>query len=140
MNYWNQAPTRDDALDKIFDFLKLLSEKKPEEAERLVRVGNLSKFRDALHYQLADYAVMIFDDTQYMELPDDFSTAISDPYKMDENDIGPVFSGKALELTHGETVRVRVGMFNEITPVVIEFMIYKLENQYFLNLMKVEKE
>ena len=37
MNFWENKPNRDEVLDKIYDFLKLLSEKKPDEAEKLVR-------------------------------------------------------------------------------------------------------
>ncbi|MBI1185646.1 hypothetical protein GC194_15365 [bacterium] len=140
MNYWKQPPTRDEVLDKIYDFLKLLSQNQPDEAEKLVRVGSMSKFRDALHYHMADYVVMIFEDKEFMELPDDFSTAISNPYDMDENDMAPAFSGNQLECVNKETISLRLGLFNEITPIKIEFMIGQLDNQYFLNLMKVSRE
>lgn len=140
MNYWEKAPTRDEVLDKIFDFIKLLSEKKPEEAHKLVRVGNMAKFRDALHYYMADYAIMIFEDKEFMQLPDDFSIGISNPYEMNEEDIEPRFSGNELQLKNMETIVIRLGLFNEITPVVLQFMINLLENRYYLNLMKVERE
>ena len=140
MNNWTHAPTRDEALDKIFDFIQFLSQNQPDEAEKLVRVGDMAKFRDALHYRMADYAIMIFEDTEFLELPDDFSVGISDPYKMNEEDIEPRFSGNTLELIDRETVRIRLGLFNEITPVVLEFMIQKIADNFYLNLMKVERE
>ncbi len=140
MNFWEYKPNRDEVLDKIYDFLKLLSEKNPDEAEKLVRVGDMGKFRDALHYHLSDYSIMIFEDTEYMQLPDDFSLGISNPYDMDENEIEPRFSGNSMILENRETIKLRIGLFNEITPINITFMIHELENRFFLNLIKVERE
>ena len=140
MNFWENKPNRDEVLDKIYDFLKLLSEKKPDEAEKLVRVGSMAKFRDALHFHLSDYSIMIFEDKEYLELPDDFSIGISNPYQMDENDIEPRFSGNSMVLEDRETIKLRVGLFNEITPINLIFMVNELESRYYLNLRKVERE
>ncbi|MGB0430546.1 MAG: hypothetical protein ACPGLV_08740 [Bacteroidia bacterium] len=140
MNFWENKPNRDEALDKVYEFLKLLSENKPDEAEKLVRVGNMAKFRDALHYHLSDYSIMIFEDKEYMQLPDDFSVGISDPNNMNENDIEPRFSGNTMVLNDRETIKLRVGLFNEITPINITFMIHELDQRFYLNLMKVERE
>jgi len=139
MNYWDHAPNRDEVLDKIYEFLRLLSLNEPDEAEKLVRVGSMSKFRDALHYQIADYMIMIYEDTEFMELPDDFSVNISDPTKMDEDYINPRFSGNELVLKSGETIEVNVGFNQEVILVYIQFMIYELEDKYFLNVMKVAR-
>lgn len=139
MNYWEHLPDRDEVLEKIYKFLQLLSENDPDEAEKLVNVGSMSKFRDTLHYYLTDYSMLALEDDEMMELPDDLSVAISDPSTLDENDINPEFSGNSMVLQPNETVKLRVGMGNEITPVQLEFMIYKRENQYLLNLMKVNR-
>lgn len=140
MNYWDHLPNRDEVLDKIYKFLRLLSEKKPDEASKWVNVGSMSKFRDALHYHVSDYSIMVFDDEQYMDLPDDFSIAISDPENLDENDVNPRFSGSQMVLEPNETVTVNIGFRNEILPVSIEFLIYALDGKYFLNLMKVARD
>ena len=140
MNKWDHLPNRDEVLDKIYDFLRLLSLKEPEEAQKMVNVGSMPKFRDALHYHMSDYSIMVFDDEQYMDLPDDFSINISDPDKLDENDINPRFSGSQMNLQPNETITVNVGFRNEILPVSIQFMIYELDQEYYLNLMKVERD
>jgi len=139
MNYWDHAPTRDEVLDKIYEFLRLLSLNEPAEAEKRVRVGSMSKFRDALHYHIADYMVMVFEDTEFMGLPDDFSISISDPAEMDENHINPRFSGNLLTLENGETIDVNVGFEKEVIPISIRFMVYQMEDNFYLNLMKVER-
>lgn len=140
MNNWDHLPSRDEVLDKIYNFLRLLSQDKVAEAEKLVNVGSMSKFRDTLHYHLSDYSIMVFDDEQYMKLPDDFSIHISDPDNMDENDVNPRFSGNQMILENNETITVNVGFRNEVLPVSIQFMIYSLEERYLLNLMKVERD
>ncbi|MBI3142886.1 MAG: hypothetical protein HYZ16_08670 [Bacteroidetes bacterium] len=140
VNYWTTAPTRDEALDKIYTFLQLLSSDSPLEAEKLVRVGSMDKFRDALHRHLAEHITLMYDDTEYMELPDDLSTAIMDPFSMDENEIAPEFSGKQLTMVHRETVKVRVGLLGQLTPVCVHFTIAELDTRFYLNLMNVTSE
>ncbi|MCB0739067.1 MAG: hypothetical protein KDC92_16275, partial [Bacteroidetes bacterium] len=85
MNYWNHFPNRDEVLEKIYAFLKNLSENKPEEAEKLVRIGSMPKFRDSLHYYLTDYYLMQTEDSEVYNLPDDFSVAVSNPENLNEN-------------------------------------------------------
>lgn len=140
MNYWSYAPSRDEVLDKIYTFLLLLSSDNPLDAEKLVRVGSMDKFRDALHRQLADHVTMIYDDTEYMQLPDDLTTAIADPFAMDENDIAPEFSGNQLTTVHREAIKVRIGLLGQLTPVAVHFTLADIEGRFYLNLMNVTTE
>ena len=139
MNFWIDLPNRDEVLEKIFRFLQLLSENLPDDAEKLVNVGNMDKFRDNLHYFLADYSMMILDDQELADLPDDLSTSILDPYLMDENDIQPSFTGNEFILKPNETIDVKIGLRDNITNIKIRFMIYEMEGKYYLNLMRILK-
>ena len=140
MNHWPHLPDRDQVLEKVYNFFKLLSEQKPDEAEKLVRVGNMDKFRDTLHYYLADYALMIYDDETFQKLPDDLSLVIDDPYTQEENELAPNFTGTAFVTVPNERVEIRASMNGEITPIWIQFMIYEMEGKFYLNLMQVRRE
>lgn len=140
MNFWTEKPDRDEVLDRIFDFFKLLSEEKPEEAEKLVNVGSMDKFRDTLHYYLTDYSVMVCDDDELMALPDDLSLAVTDPYQMPEEELSPTFTGNQLKLVANERIEMRIPFMKEITPYWICFQIFEHQGKYLLNLMQVRKE
>lgn len=140
MNFWDHLPTRDEALDKIYQFLQLLSQDRPIEAETLVNVGSFQKFRDTLHYYLTDYLLMLVEDSEVFNLPDDMSIAISDPFEMNEDAIYPVFSGNDFTTQPNERISVYLGYENEATTVKVEFMIYALDKKVFLNVMKVNKD
>lgn len=140
MNFWDHLPTRDEALDKIYEFLQLLSQNRPIEAETLVNVGSFQKFRDTVHYYITDYLLMLVEDSEVFNLPDDMSVAISDPHEMNEDGIYPVFSGNDFVTQPNERISVYLGYQNEATTVKVEFMIYVLDKKVFLNVMKVNKD
>lgn len=140
MNFWNHPPNRDEVLDKIYDFMQLLSQNKPDEAAKLVNVRSFQKFRDTLHYQLTDYLLLTIEDKELHALPDDLSVNIVDPYSLDETLVNPQFTGNDMVTAPNERVTVQLAVQDELTPVKLEFLLYSSEGNIYLNLMKVSRD
>lgn len=139
-NYWRELPNRDQALDRIYDFLQALSNNDIENAEQMILISSLDDFRKDLHNHMVEFLMMHFEDNEFEDLSSDLSIKIADPYKIDENLISPEFSGKTMVLDKNEKISVRVGYKDIITMVRLNFQISESDEVYFLKFVSVENE
>ncbi len=131
-NFGKQLPNRDQVLEKIYDFMRALSEKNPDEAEKLVITHSMDEFRWHLDQLLRPYWREMAN-----ENPDpagDLSLAISDPHFIKEKDSRPEFSNNDFNLSENEKVSIRVAIKGEVIPVYLYFSVQKFDEIFFLKL------
>lgn len=137
MNYWKEQPTRDQVLDKAYEFIKVLAEGKPRKAEKLVLAKNFDKFRSHLQALLASFAETILEEDEFAAIPADFVAGITNPFEADEDLIFPEFTGKQLTVGPGEQLSFKVLFMEEVSNIKIHFSIYEADSLFFLKLDKL---
>ena len=131
-NFGKKSPNRDQALEKVYDFMRALAEKRPEEAEKLVITDSLIFFRTQLDQHLRPFwKEMAFEDP---ELTRDLSLEISDPHFVKEQESCPQFSQNGFELKENEQISIKVAVHGEVIPVYLNFTIKKYDEIFFLKL------
>lgn len=125
-------PNRDEALEKVYDFLRALSEQKPDEAERMVLTNHFRYFRWQLDLLLRPYWKEMAQEEP--ELTRDLAIEISDPHFMKEQDTNPQFSSNNFQLTEYEGISMCVGIGGEAVPVYVNFTVACADELYFLRL------
>jgi len=131
-NFGKQAPNRDRVLEKIYEFMRALSDKDITRASGLVISTSMDEFRFRLDMLLRPYWREMAN-----EVPDpewDLSQEISDPHFINEADSRPEFSNSGFDLTENEVISIRVGIKGEVIPVCLNFSISKHDEIYFLRL------
>ena len=131
-NFGKQVPNRDQALEKIYDFMLALSQGKPANAKKLVITDSLETFRVQLDQLLRPFWKEIL--AEDPELSRDLSLEISDPYFVKEQDSYPQFSRNDFNLIENEQISIRVAINGEVIPVHLNFTIKKYDEIYFLKL------
>jgi len=136
-NYWKTIPNRDEALEKVFEFLKSLSNQNPDEASQYILTNSMENFQQELHQLLKKYLALTLDDNEFLKLPEDLSVNISDPEDIEEESIEPEFQGKEFTLEKDEHFSLLVGFQGEATPIKITFKLEEMDEVYFLKLVNV---
>lgn len=131
-NFGKQSPNRDQVLEKVYDFMRALSEEKPEQAERLVITDSMDYFRCQLDLLLRPFWKEMT--AENPELTRDLSLEISDPHFVKEQDSQPWFSHHDFNLVEGELVSIKVAINGEVIPVYLNFSIKKYDEIFFLKL------
>jgi hypothetical protein len=139
--FWKKNPSRDDALELIYNFLRAIKRKDDKEAVRLIAVKDMSFFIKVLHDSLLQYLDLVIEDDQW----DDFegknlAYEIDDPADVDEDLSLPKFSGKTFELSSGEEISVQISLQGRITPIRLHFVLAEADSLYFLRLQRITAE
>lgn len=137
-NFGKQLPNRDQVLEKVYDFMRALSERDVAQASSLVITSSLDEFR----WQL-DQLLRPFWREMANENPDpsgDLSLEISDPHFIKEKDSKPEFSYNNFNLTEDERIAIRVGIKGEVIPVYLNFTVKKHDEIFFLKLEAPSKK
>lgn len=132
--YWKKVPNRDEALEKVYAFMKALAAQDPEEASQCVIIDSMINFRSQLHRMLLAYVGEILNEEEQKELGNDLSLNVTDPELVNEDQTQPNFSNNDFYLMESEIISIRVAIKKRITPVVLNFSIYKSDEVYFLKL------
>lgn len=131
-SFGSTCPNRDEALEKVYDFLAALADQKPEDAERLVLTQHFRYFRWQLDLLLRPYW-----QEMAREAPDltrDLAIEISDPHFLNESDTQPFFSSNSFQLSVGERISMCVAICGEAVPVHVNFEVAIADELYFLRL------
>lgn len=136
-NYWKELPDRDKVLDKIYEFMKSLSEGNTASAKQYALVSSMEKFCASLDKHLKQYAYFNLEDDELKSLSGDLSIRITDPEKMDEVQTFPEFSGSSMTVEEGEEITLRVGLNGKATGVKLHFTICEADELFFLKFVKV---
>jgi hypothetical protein len=138
LEFWKELPDRDEVLERVYNFLKKLSRKIPDEAVNIVMVGDMKQFLDSLHTALKATLSHIVDDEEFYDYESkNLSLEIDDPFEMDERHIEPEFSGKAYTLGKGEAMSVKIGLKGNVTPVRVHFELIEHDELYYLRLIGI---
>jgi hypothetical protein len=136
-SFGQAPPNRDEALEKVYDFLAALSEQKPEEAERMVLTQHFRYFRWQLDMLLRPYWKEMAQEEP--ELTRDLAIEISDPHFLNESDTQPHFSSNGFELGINERISMRVAIQGEAVPVYVNYKVAVADELYFLRLQDPNK-
>lgn len=136
-NYWKTIPNRDEALEKVFEFLKSLSNQDPQEASEYILTNSMEAFQQELHQLLKKHLALTLEDEEFIKLPEDLSVNISDPEDLEEESIEPEFQGKEFTLQKDEHFSLLIGFHGEATPIKITFKLEEMDEVYFLKLVNV---
>lgn len=132
--YWKKVPNRDEALEKVYAFMKAMAAQDPEKASQCVIVHSMHHFRTQLHRLLLSYIGEILPEEEQKDLGDDLSLAITDPELVNEDQSQPQFTYNDFYLKEKEVICLKVALKKRITPVQLNFSIYKCDEVYFLRL------
>ena len=136
--YWKTIPDRDDALEKIYSFIRALREKNPAKAGETVMIRDMDFFLKTLHDSLMAYLNMVIEDESWDEYQDkNLAFEVDDPADLDENLMLPEFSGKQFVLTVDETISLQVGMLGQVTPIRLHFIIQESGDLYYIKLQRI---
>ena len=127
---WKKLPNRDEVLDRIYSFIRFISNGENEEAEKLVFLKEKDEFYQSLQKNLEDFLEREMEDDDLSLYSADRIKYISDPDQIDENLVMPVFTGNSITVEEGEQVSLFVAFAGEITPVKITFSVFKTEGIY----------
>ncbi len=136
-SFGKAPPNRDEALEKVYDFLAALAEQRPGEAEQLVLTHHFRYFRWQLDLLLRPYWQEMAREAP--ALTRDLAIEISDPHFLDESDTQPQFSSNGFELSVGERISMRVAIRGEAVPVCVNFRVATADELYFLRLEEPSK-
>jgi hypothetical protein len=134
--YWRQLPNRDEVLDQVYEFLKLISQQKFSEAEKFVLTAPINKVVEVLRTNLENFAVQDLDDETLEIFGNDLVLAISDPSDMDEFYLFPEFSGNSYVVQVNEKLKIKIPVAGFATPIRACFILVENDQLYFLRLEK----
>ena len=136
--YWKTIPDRDDALEKIYAFIRALREKNPAKAGETVMIRDMDFFLKTLHDSLMAYLNMVIEDESWDEYQDkNLAFEVDDPSDLDENLMLPEFSGKQFVLSKNETVSMQVGMREQVTTIRLHFILLENDELYYLKIQRI---
>ena len=138
MHCFKELPDRDSAIEMIFGFLKALADKDPDKAELFVLVKNMTQFRQLLDEALRSYLSLIIEDEEWEIYNNkDLSLEIGDPFKEDEDEMLPEFTGNLFQLTKGEGISLQLFMRGMVTPIRLHFDVAESDLLYYIRLCKI---
>jgi hypothetical protein len=136
--YWKMLPDRDEALEKIYAFIRFLHEHDPEKAAGMVMVRDMDYFQKVLHDSLMAYLHMVIEDEDWAEYENkNLALEVDDPAELDEDLMLPEFSGKHFVIDKNEKISVQVGLRGQVTPIRLHFGIQENDGLYYLRLQSI---
>lgn len=133
-------PSRDEALERAYDFIRALKSGDESLAGKLVEIKDMIYFKKVLHDALLNFLDMVIEDDDWYKLENrNLVNEIDDPADIDEEMSLPEFTGKQITMAEEEQLSFKIGSFDFITPVRLHFAIVKKSDTpaYGLKLIRI---
>ena len=139
--YWKSAPTRDDFLERIYFFVKLIKKQETKsEFDKLIKVSDIDKLFFSLEYHISRFVTFQLDDEELEDYKKTGFFNILDDLSFENEDLSePEFSGNEINMTINEFFRIHLIVQKQKTPVRLVVRLSFSEAGYYPELIKIEQ-